>query len=96
MMKSPPHPGQGIGDDIEELGLSVAEAAKALGVTRQQLYRLIKGDCGISPEMAVRLELALGSNADFWLRLQANYDLAQIRNRTTPLRVKKLPRPQVA
>ncbi len=95
-MKNPPHPGIGLGDDIEELGLSVAEAAKSLGVTRQQLYRLIKGECGISPEMAVRLEQAIGGNADFWLRLQANYDLAQIRNRATPIKIKKLARPEVA
>lgn len=95
-MKNPPHPGNGIKDEIEELGLSVAEGAKALGVTRQQLYRLINGECGITPEMAVRLELAIGGNADFWLRLQANYDLAQIRNRPTPLNVRKLARPEVA
>jgi addiction module HigA family antidote len=96
MMKNPPHLGLGLKDEIEELELSVAEAAKALGVTRQQLYRLINGDCGITPEMAVRLELAIGSNADFWLRLQANYDLAQIRNRATPLNIKRLPRREVA
>ena len=95
-MKNPPHPGQGIGDEIKELGLSVAEAAKAIGVTRQQLYRLINGECGISAEMAVRLELAIGSTADFWLRLQANYDLAQIRNRAAPIKVKKLARLVVA
>jgi plasmid maintenance system antidote protein VapI len=46
--------------------------------------------------MAVRLELAIGSNADFWLRLQANYDLAQIRNRATPFNIKRLPRRKVA
>src|SRR5208283_107914 len=94
MMKSPPHPGIGLRNEIGELGLSVAEAAKALGVTRQQLYRVINGECGITPEMAVRLELAIGSTADFWLRLQANYDLAQIRNRTTPFKVKRLVRPE--
>jgi addiction module HigA family antidote len=96
MMKNPPHPGRGLKDEIDELGLSVAEAAKALGVTRQQLYRLINGDCGITPEMAVRLELGIGSSADFWLRLQANYDLAQIRNRATPFSIKRLPRREVA
>jgi addiction module HigA family antidote len=96
MMKNPPHPGLGLRDELDELGLSVAEAAKALGVTRQQLYRVVSGECGITPEMAVRLELAIGSNADFWLRLQANYDLAQIRNRATPLKVKKLARPEPA
>ena len=96
MMKNPPHPGEGLKDEMEALGLSVAEFAKALGVTRQQLYRLINGDCGITAEMAMRLEMVVGSSADFWLRLQMNYDLAQIRNRPDQLKLKKLARPEVA
>jgi len=96
MMKNPPHPGQGLKDEIEALGLSVAQFSKALGVTRQQLYRLINGDSGITPEMAMRLELVVGSSADFWLRLQMNYDLAQIRNRASQFNLKKLARPEVA
>jgi addiction module HigA family antidote len=95
MMKNPPHPGQGLKDEIEALGLSVAQFAKALGVTRQQLYRLINGDCGITPEMAVRLELVVGGSADFWLRLQMNYDLVQIRNRASQFNLKRLARPEV-
>ena len=95
-MKNPPHPGLGIRQEIEALGLSVAEAAKGLGVTRQQLYRVIKGECGITAEMAYRLQLAVGSTADFWLRLQANYDLAQIRQRATGFKVSRLARPEVA
>ena len=59
MMKNPPHPGQGLKDEIETLGVSVAQFAKALGVTRQQLYRLINGHCGITPEMAMRLEVRM-------------------------------------
>ena len=78
-MKNPAHPGTLIRDDIEELRVTVAEAAVALGVTRQQLYRVIRGESGISPEMAVRLEKALGGSAEAWLRMQINYDLAQIR-----------------
>lgn len=89
-MKNPPHPGIGLKDDIEELGLSVAEAAKGLGVTRQQLYNVISGRSGITPEMAIRLEKAIGSNADHWLRLQAAYDLAQLRLRADPIDVKRL------
>lgn len=96
MMKTPPHPGPGLKDEIETLGLSVAEFAKSLGVTRQQLYRLINGDCGITPEMALRLEMVLGGSADFWLRLQMNYDLAQIRDRADLANLKKLARPEVA
>jgi antitoxin HigA-1 len=77
MMKNPPHPGVGLKDELDALGVSVAETGKALGVTRQQLYRLINGECAITPEMALRLEMAIGSSADFWLRLQMNHDLAQ-------------------
>jgi addiction module HigA family antidote len=96
MMKNPPHPGIGLKDELDALGLSVAETAKALGVTRQQLYRLINGECAITPEMALRLEMAIGSSADFWLRLQMNHDLAQVRQRAASIRVRKLARPEVA
>jgi addiction module HigA family antidote len=78
-MKNPPHPGAGIRDDIEALGLSIAEAALGMGITRQQLYNLVNGKSGITPEMAVRLEKAVGSSADHWLRLQAAHDLARVR-----------------
>jgi addiction module HigA family antidote len=91
-MKNPAHPGALIKDDIEALGLSVADAAAGLGVTRQQLYRVIRGESSVSPEMAVRLEKALGGPADVWMRMQTNYDLAQVRSRA--LAVKRLaPRP---
>jgi addiction module HigA family antidote len=91
-MKNPAHPGRLVKAEIEELGLTVAEAAKGLGVTRQQLYRIINGACGISPEMAVRLEKAIGSTADTWLRMQLNYDLVQIRARTPSIKIKRLER----
>jgi len=94
-MKNPPHPGAGLKDDIAGLGLSVAEAAAGLGVTRQQLYRVIRGQSGISPEMALRLEKAIGGTADGWLRLQLNYDLAQIRARAGSIKLKRL-EPKVA
>jgi addiction module HigA family antidote len=91
-MKTPPHPGIGLKYDLDALGLSVAEAAKGLGVTRQQLYNVINGRSGITPEMAVRLEKGIGSNADHWLRLQAAYDLAQLRMREDPIEVKRFAR----
>jgi antitoxin HigA-1 len=89
-MKNPPHPGEMVGDIIEEMGLSVVAAARGLGVTRQQLHNLIAGRSAVSPEMAYRLEKALGSTADAWLRLQANYDLAQVRARAASIRVSRL------
>ena len=66
-MKNPPHPGRLVKDEIEELGLSVAQAAAGLGVTRQQLYRVINGESAVSPEMAMRLEKGIGSSAGAWL-----------------------------
>ena len=80
-MKSPPHPGAGIRDDIEALGLSIAEAAEGMGITRQQLYNLVNGKSGITPEMAVRLEKAVGSSADHWMRLQTAHELAKVRQK---------------
>ena len=63
-MKSPPHPGELIGDSLEQLGMSISAAAKGLGITRQQLHNLIAGRSAVTPEMAVRFEKALGSTAD--------------------------------
>lgn len=93
-MKSPSHPGSIIKDSIDFLGLSVAEAAGGIGITRQQLYRIIRGESGISPDVALRLEQAIGSSADHWLRMQASYDLAQARP-NAPV-VKKLEPKQAA
>ncbi|MBR1123954.1 HigA family addiction module antidote protein [Bradyrhizobium lablabi] len=87
-MKNPPHPGELIGDTLNELKVSVSEAARALGITRQQLHNVIAGRSGITPEMAVKLEKAIGSTADTWLRMQMNYDLAKVRKR--PINVKRL------
>jgi len=90
-MKNPPHPGQSVRDDcLEPLGLTVTEAAKALGVSRQALNNLINGQAGISPEMAIRLDKAFGGGADTWLRLQAAYDLAQAERNSDKIKVRRL------
>jgi len=94
-MKNPPHPGELIGDSLEELGMSITKAAEGLGITRQQLHNVIAGRSAITPEMAVRLEKALGSTADVWLRMQMNFDLAQIRARASSIKVKRF-EPKVA
>jgi addiction module HigA family antidote len=87
-MKAPSHPGLLVSANIEEFGLSVADAARALGITRQHLYNVINGRSAISPEMAVRLEKGMGGTAGHWLRMQAAFDLADVRRRkidVTPL-----------
>ena len=80
-MKNPPHPGLHLRDEIDALGLSVSKAADAFGITRSQLHRVLAGQSAISAEMALRLETVIGSTADMWLRLQAAYDVAQVRMR---------------
>ena len=64
---------------IEPSGLTITEAAEALGVTRNTLSELVNGKRGISPEMAVRLTKVLGGTEDGWLVRQAQYELAQVR-----------------
>ena len=91
-MKNPCHPGELIKSDLDELGFTIVEAAKALGISRQQLHSVIAGRAGVTPEMAIRLEKAIGSTADTWLRMQMNYDLAQARKRQDAIKVKRLTR----
>lgn len=80
-MMNPPHPGKGLRADFDALGLSVAQAAKALGISRPQLHRVVAGSSSISPELALRLEIVIGGTTEAWLRLQAAYDAAQIREK---------------
>ena len=82
-MKNPPHPGLVVLQEcIEPLGLTITDAAAALGVTRNTLSELVNGKRGISPEMAVRLSKVFVGNEESWLVQQAQYDLAQVqRNR---------------
>jgi addiction module HigA family antidote len=78
-MKNPPHPGGVVlRQCIQPLGLSITQAAAALGVTRTTLSELVNEKRGISPEMAVRLSKAFGGSAESWLTQQALYDLAQV------------------
>ena len=89
-MSNPPHPGRSIRENcLDPLGLNVTEAAKVLDVARHTLSRILNGHAAISPEMAIRLEKAGWSNAEFWLRRQATYDLVQARRREDRIRVER-------
>ncbi|OBX05793.1 LacI family transcriptional regulator [Gallibacterium genomosp. 3] len=78
-MHNPPHPAEVIREDIlPELGLTVTEAAKQLGVNRVTFSRLLNGKSGISADMALRLHAWLGEDSptpESWLHQQADYDL---------------------
>ncbi len=97
-MKVPPHPGRSIRENcLDALDLNVTEAARVLGVARHTLSRVLNGHAAISPEMAIRLEKAGWSNAEFWLRRQATYDLARARKREHRIKVTRYqPRQRVS
>lgn len=83
-MYNPPHPGETLREDVlPELGLSIAEAARQLGVSRVALSRVLHGHAAISVDLARRLEQWLsgpdgrGPSAESWLRGQLAYDLWQ-------------------
>jgi antitoxin HigA-1 len=88
-MKNPPHPGLSVKlNCLDPFDLSVTEGAKALGVSRTTLSRLINGQAGVSPDMAIRLSKAFGATPDIWIRMQAAYDLAQARQHEREIKVK--------
>lgn len=80
-MENPPHPGRVLKADFEKLGLSVAQGAAALGVSRSQAHRFISGESAVSAELALRLETVIGGTVDHWLQMQAAYDAAEVRTR---------------
>ena len=89
-MKNPPHPGRSIKQNcLDPLGLNVTEAARVLGMARHTLSRVLNGHSAISPEMAIRLEKAGWSNAEFWLRRQTSYHLMQARKGEDGIKVER-------
>ncbi|MSQ20033.1 MAG: addiction module antidote protein, HigA family [Betaproteobacteria bacterium] len=82
-MHNPAHPGEVLREFLPE-GLAVTEAARRLGVTRQALSALLNGRAGVSAEMALRLEAALGTSAEMWLEMQVGHDLWRARKQIRP------------
>jgi antitoxin HigA-1 len=83
-MHNPPHPGEFLAMVyLEPNGLSARMFARKLGVSASTLSRILRGVSGISPEMALRLEKALGRSAESWLALQHNHDLWHAKRRVT-------------
>ena len=90
-MHNPPHPGEIIRTLwLEPLGLTVTDAAAALGVSRKTLSALLNGRAGISPEMAVRLSMAFGTSEESWLNQQMQYDLWHAERRRKSLKVVRI------
>ncbi len=87
LRRNPPQPGGLIrygwleSNDYDYEGMTIGEAARKLGVSRESLSRVLNGRAAISIELALKLEVAGWATADVWLEWQLAYDLAQARNR---------------
>ena len=81
-MKNPAHPGGFVKTEIiEPLGLSVTDAAQALGITRAALSTFLNQRSALSPEMAIRIQKAFGVSMETLMRMQNSFDIAQARKR---------------
>lgn len=87
-ISAPAHPGRFVWSEIiQPLGLSVTEAAQALGVTRSALSKLLNCRASLSPEMALRIEKAFGTAMDTLMRMQSSYDIAKARKKEKKIHV---------
>ncbi len=90
-MHNPPHPGTFITEVyLEPHGLSGRELAANLGVAASTLSRVLKGTSGISPDMALRLSVALGRSPESWLSMQDNHDLWHAKQRSDLRMVRRM------
>lgn len=89
--RPPAHPGELLRETIlPALHMSKTDIAKALDISRTQLYGILEETKPVSPEMAVKLGTAFGDGPDVWLRMQANYDAWHAARHTNVSKVKKL------
>lgn len=93
-MHNPPHPGEMLRELwLDPLGLTITGASAQLNVTRKTLSEIVNGRAAVSPEMALRLEMAFGKSAQSWLGHQAAFDLWQLHGRRAELGVRRVPQP---
>ncbi len=86
----PTHPGEVLQEEfLDPLGVTQVALADHIGVSVQRVNELVRGKRGITPETAWLLAQALGTTPEFWVNLQANYDLASARPRHNIARLRK-------
>lgn len=90
-MHNPPHPGEFIREIyLEPFGFSVRSLAESLAVSPSTLNRVVNGQSGVSPEMALRLSKALGRSPESWLAMQHSHDLWRVKGATDLSKVRKV------
>lgn len=73
------HPGEHIAEELEVRGMTAAELARTMGVDPGRVSRLVNAQISVTGDTALRLAEAFGTSAEFWMRLQGDYDLARAR-----------------
>ena len=90
-MFNPPHPGEIIkGLWLDPMGATITEAASAIGVSRKTLSKIINRNASVTPEMALRLSIALGGSPESWLKHQMAFDLWKVTQNRDNLEVRPL------
>jgi len=86
------HPGEFLRETLDDLGLTQAALADAIGVSPMRVSHVLRGDRPVTAELALRLGRALGQTPQYWLNLQTAYDLkmAQAEMKNSLLAVRKL------
>ena len=93
LMHAPSHPGEVLqAMYLEPMGVSITDAAHALGVSRKHVSAIVNAGASVTPDMAARLAAVFGPDVQFWINLQAQYDVWQISQKPAP----KLKRMEVA
>ncbi len=88
-MFNPSHPGEILSDYVRATGKTITEVAEGLNISRKVLSQILNEKAGISPEMAIKLSVAFGNSAEFWINLQKNYELWQAKQRVDTSNIKQ-------
>lgn len=93
IMHNPPHPGEILRDYTDCTNLSITQIAEKIHISRKVLSQILNGHAGISAEMAWKLSAAFSTTPQFWINLQANYDLWQAKQRVDVSGIEHLLKP---
>ncbi|MCC5636693.1 HigA family addiction module antidote protein [Nostoc sp. CHAB 5844] len=94
MARPPIHPGEILGDEITELGMTASDLARVLHVPKNRITEIINGKRGITADTALRLGQYLGTGAEIWLNLQKNYEL-RLAEQTVGKEIQETIRPRI-
>jgi antitoxin HigA-1 len=84
-MHNPSHPGEILRElYLKPMGITITEAAEALGVSRKHVSTIVNGRAPVTPDMAMRLAVVFATEPELWVSLQAQYDLWDVSKKTRP------------